>query len=129
MILVSLFLGIAAIIALYVAVAVVLWALIEAYYYIKERVQNSRLYKVYKILRKLSNGEIQAIVVVRNPDGSLQIKQEKETFSASEMKGTPIEKAFEQAERKPDSRIEGDVAINWESTKEEEEEVRRKAGR
>ena len=124
-----LILSLAAIVALYVSVAVVLWALIELYYFVKEQIQNSRLYKVYKILRKLSNGEIQAIVVKRNPDGTLQMRTEPETFSASEMRGTPIEKAFEQAERKPDSRIYGDPAIELQTTPQQEDEIRRKAGK
>lgn len=124
-----LILEIVAILALYVAIAVALWALIETYYYIKEKVQNSTFYKVYKILRKLSNGEIQTIIVVRNPDGSLQIRTEAKRFSASEMRGTPIEKAFEQAERNPKSRIEGDVSVELQTTKAEEDEIKRKAGR
>lgn len=126
---VALLLTVAEIYLIIAAVAVVLWGLIEAFYFIKERAKNRRFYKIHKILRKRSNGEIQAIIVIVNPDGSIQIALEKESFSESQMKGTSIAKAFEQAERNPKSQIDGDPSIDWTPDKQEEDAIRIQAGR
>ena len=127
--LVTLFLGVAAIYAITVVLAIALVALINAYYAIKERIVNSHFYKVFRILIKRLRDRIEQIVVVVGPDGNVMEEQQSESFTAEDMKGTAIEKAFEEAERKPDSKIDGDTAIKWVPKKEEESELIRKAGR
>ena len=125
--LVTLVLGVAAVYALGAAIVLALVALINAYYATKRRIINSHYYKVARILIKRYNNRIEQIVVVLGPDGSIMESQQSESFSAEQMKGTPIEKAFEEAERKPDSRVDGDIAIKWEPTEQEEEELLNRA--
>lgn len=127
--LVTLFLGVAAIYAIGVVLAVALLALIEAYNAVKKRIVHSHYFKVAKILIKRLNNKVEQVVVVVGPDGNVMEQQQSETFSAEEMRGTPIEKAFEEAERKFDSRVDGDVAIKLDTTEKEEEEIRRIANR
>lgn len=125
--LVTLILGVVAVYAIGAAIVLALVALINAYYAVKSRITHSHFYKVARILIKRYNNKIEQIVVVIGPDGSVMESQQSESFSAEQMKGTPIEKAFEEAERKPDSRVDGDTAIKWEPTEQEEEELRNRA--
>ena len=127
--LITLFLTVAAIYVITVVLAIALVALINAYYAIKERIVNSHVYKVFRILIKRLRDRIEQIVVVVGPDGNVMEEQQSESFTAEDMKGTAIEKAFEEADRKPDSKIDGDTAIKWDPTKKEESELKRKAGR
>lgn len=125
--LVTLALGVVAVYALGAAIVLALVALINAYYAIKKRITHSHWYKVARILIKRYNNKIEQIVVVIGPDGSVMERQQSESFSAEQMKGTPIEKAFQEAERKFDSKVDGDPAIKWVPTEQEEEELLNRA--
>lgn len=126
--LVTLVLTTAAVYAISVAIAVALLALINAYYAMKERLQHSHAYKVFRILIKRLQDKIEQIVVVIGPDGHPMQEVQSETFSAEAMKGTAIEGAFKEAERKS-SRVGGNLAIKWTPTQEEENDIKIKAGR
>ena len=126
--LVLLLLGTAAAVAIGAAVAVALVALTEAYYAIKRRIQHSHVYKVARILIKRLNNTVEQVVVVVGPDNSVMEQSMVETFSADQMRGTPIEEAFKEAERKKDSTVGGRPAIKWEPSRSEENQVRRTAG-
>lgn len=64
--LVTLFLGVAAIYAIGVVLAVALLALIEAYNAVKKRIVHSHYFKVAKILIKRLNNKVEQVVVVLN---------------------------------------------------------------
>ena len=113
----------AAVYAVTVVLAIALVALINAYYAMKERIQHSRFYKIFKILIKLSEGKIEQIVVVVGPDGHVMEEKQSETFTAEAMKGTAIEAAFNEA----DTYIEGYKAIKLDIDKDEENKLREKA--